>query len=182
MTMNLSTKIHCNLFLIHLRSLTFDFGLYSEKSIQRNFLLEQILDASPNLSHLIVPWTDFRRCTKTYSNLKHLHLILQRLRPEPKQHVNIRRLTQLSPNLCRLETSHANIMLNENLVEFIREIIRRFHRLVYLTLNKHSLYPVKKEKTMMFKERSIAAGNGQLFDINNIKISFRIRDELRIWF
>lgn len=144
-------------------------------------IVQQILDASPNLSHLVVSWKDFHRCSKTYSNLKHLHLLLDRLYPEPKQHVNVHRLYQLSPHLCQLETSLANIMFNENLLEFVLEIIRQFHQLVYLILNKASLYSSKEEKKLIFKERLIEAGNGRLFDANNIRIRFPSCDELHIW-
>ena len=85
-------------------------------------IVQQILDASPNLSHLVVAWKDFHNCSQTYSNLKHVHLLLDRLYPEPKEYVNAHRLSQLAPHLCRLETSGANI-INENLVEFVLKII-----------------------------------------------------------
>jgi hypothetical protein len=110
-----------------------------------------------------------------------VHLLLDQLYPEPKQHVNIRQLTQLAPNLCYLETSGANIMFNKNLVKFVLKIIRRFHQLVYITLNKNSLYQSKEEKKIMFKELLIKAGHGRLFDCNNIQIQYYMRDILRIW-
>jgi hypothetical protein len=52
---------------------------------------------------------------------------------------------------------------------------------MYLTLNKDSLYPSKEEKKIMFKERLIAAGNGQSFDCNNIQVEFPGYDQLCIW-
>jgi len=172
---------NCNLFLHHLRCINFDFDSESMKKSQRVSIVKQTLDISPNLSHLVIEWDDFRRCSRTYSNLKHVHLLLDRLYPEPKQHINVRRLTQLAPHLCSLETSHANIMFNKNLVKFVLKIIRRFHQLVYLILNKDSVYQSKEEKKIVFKEKLIAAGHNRLFDRNNIQITFPQYDELWIW-
>jgi hypothetical protein len=169
------------LFLHHLRSVIFDFDLYPEKRLQRVPIVEKILDASPNLSYLAVPSQIIHRCKKTYSNLKHLHLFVERFYPEPKQYVDIRRLSRLAPHLCRFETSDANILINEDLAEFVLEIIRHFHQLVYLILNKDSLYSSKQEKKIAFEKRFIAAGNGQLFDANNIQIKFAGNDRLHIW-
>jgi hypothetical protein len=161
--------------------MTFNFEPDSIKRSQRTTIVQKILDTSPNLSHLEVAWKDFRECSQTYSNLKDVHLLLDRLYPEPKQHVNIRRLTQLAPHLCRLEMSGANMTLNKNLLKFVLKIIRRFHQLVYLTLNKNSLYNLKEEKKMMFKEALIAAGDGRLFDCNNIQIKYYRSDAVYIW-
>ncbi|CAF3626498.1 unnamed protein product [Rotaria sordida] len=158
--------------------------LYDHKSIERSHrvaIVKQILDASPNLSHLKIHWKDFRHCSQTYSNLKHVHFVLDRLFPEPKQHINVRQLTQLVPHLYSLETSDANIIYDENLVKFVLKIIHRFHQLVYLRLNKDGLYPVKEEKKIMFKERLIAAGHNRLFDCNNIQIEFPGYNGLCIW-
>ncbi len=172
---------HWGLWLHHLRSVTFNIKSGSIERSQRVAIVKQILDASPNLTHLVVAWKDFRHCSQTYSNLKHVHLILDRLYPEPKQHFNVHRLTQLAPHLCSLETSHATIMFNENLVEFVLKIIHRFDQLVYLILNKDSLYRSKEEEKIIFKDKLIAAGHGRLFDCNNIQINFPRRDELCIW-
>jgi hypothetical protein len=163
--------------------MTFDFESESEliKRSQRVSIIKQILDTSPNLSHLVVAWKDFRKCSRTYSNLRHVHLLLDRLYPEPKQHVNVHRLAQLAPHLCYLETSDAYITFNENLVKFVLKIICRFHYLVNLTLNKDSLYRSEEKKKIMFKESLIAAGHGRLFDRNNIQIEFPRYDRLCIW-
>jgi hypothetical protein len=161
--------------------MTFDFQPESIQSSKRVAIVQQILDASPNLSHLVVPWKDFCRCSQTYSNLKHVRLILDRLYPEPRQHVNIGRLIRLTPHLYRLETSGANIMFNENLVEFVLEIIRGFHQLVYLTLNKGCLYRSKEKQKIMFKESLMTAGNGRLFDCNNVQIQYHMSDLIHIW-
>lgn len=110
-----------------------------------------------------------------------MHLILDRIYPEPKQHFDVRRLTQLAPHLCSLETSGANIMLDENLVKFVLKIIRQFDQLVYLTLNKNGLYKSKENKKVIFKETLIAAGHNRLFDCNNIQIQFYTHDALYIW-
>jgi hypothetical protein len=160
--------------------MTFNFDPDSISSSQRVLIVQQILHASPNLSHLVVAWKDFLHCSQTYSNLKHLHLLLARIRPKPKEHVDINRLFQLTPNLCRLETGRVN-MFNENLIEFILNILGRFHQLVNLTLNKKCLYRSKQSQKMMFKESLIEAINGRLFDSNNIQIKLYMSDILSIW-
>ena len=106
--------------------MSFDFERKYIKSTDRVFIVKQILDITPNLSHLKIDWEDFRHCSKTYSNLKHLHLVLDRTYPEPKKYFNIRRLTQLTPHLHSLETSNANIMFYEHLLGFVLKIIRQF--------------------------------------------------------
>jgi len=169
------------LSLHHLRSMTFEFESESIKRSQRVTIVKQILDASPNLSYLKVAWMDFRHCLQTYSNLKQVHLLLDRLYPEPKQHVNIRRLTQLAPHIRCLETSGANIMFKKKLVKFVLKIIREFHHLVNLALNKNSLCQSKEEKKIKFKEALIAAGNGKLFNANKIEIKYCMCDALYIW-
>ncbi|CAF4300600.1 unnamed protein product, partial [Rotaria sp. Silwood2] len=138
--------------------------------------IKQILDASPNLSHLVVTWKDFRDCSNSYLNLRHVNLILEPLCPEPTEYFNIDRLAQLVFNLRSLEISYTTIKLNENLVQFISKIIHRLDQLVYLIVNKDCLYQVKHEKRKMFKERLLAVGHDQLFDCNNIKIKFRRYD------
>ncbi|CAF2736744.1 unnamed protein product [Rotaria sp. Silwood2] len=172
---------NCNLLLYHLRSMSFDFERKYIKSTDRVFIVKQILDITPNLSHLKIDWEDFRHCSKTYSNIKHLHLVLDRIYPEPKKYFNIRRLTQLTPHLHSLETSNANIMFYEHLLGFVLEIIRQFHQLVYLILNKDGRYPAKEEIKTTFKEKLIATGHNQSFDCNNIRIEFSHLNELYIW-
>ncbi|CAF1315387.1 unnamed protein product, partial [Didymodactylos carnosus] len=154
----------CNLLLYSLRSMSFNFKSKSIKRSDRVSIVKQILNIIPNLSHLEIEWEDFRHCSQTYSNLKHVHLVLDRFYPEPKQHFNVRRLTQLAPHLHSLETSNANIMFHENLVEFVLKIIRQFHQLVHLILNKDSLYPSKEEIKTMFKEKLIST---VLFEFKN---------------
>jgi hypothetical protein len=174
---------HLGLWLHRLRSVKFNIQSESIERSQRVAIVTQILDSSPTLSHVVVAWKDFRHCSKTYSNLKHVHLVLDRLYPdfELKQHFNVRRLAQLAPNLCFLETSNENIMFNENLVKFVLKIIRRFNQLVYLILNRNSCYKSKEEKRKIFKDNLIAAGHGRLLDYNNIQIDFPRQDELCIW-
>jgi len=72
-------------------------------------------------------------------------------------------------------------MFYENRVEFVLKIIHQFHQLVYLILNKGSLYPSKEEIKMMFKEKLISTGHNRLFDCNNIRIRFSLNNELCIW-
>ncbi|CAF4937049.1 unnamed protein product [Rotaria sp. Silwood1] len=104
-----------------------------------------------------------------------------RIYPEPKKYFNIRRLTQLTPHLHSLETSNANIMFYEHLLGFVLKIIRQFHQLVYLILNKDGRYPAKEEIKTTFKEKLIATGHNQSFDCNNIRIEFSHLNELYIW-
>ncbi|CAF1343961.1 unnamed protein product [Rotaria sordida] len=183
--LNASMTLHypssCDLLFRHLRSLTFNFLSKSISKLERVTIIKQILDASPNLSHLVVPWEDFRECSHSYLNLRHVNLILERLYPEPIEYFNVDRLAQLAPYLCSLETSREIIKLNENLVQFIWKIIHRFDQLVYLIVNKDCLYRSKHEKQKIFEERLLAVGHNQLFNCNNIKIEFRRYDELRIW-
>ena len=169
------------LFLQHLRSLKFYFYPRSIEKSQRISIVKLVLSISPHLSRLHVDWKDFRHCSQTYPNLKYLHLVLVRLRIEPKQHIDVRRLTQLAPRLCSLETSCANMTFNENLLTFVLIIIRNFNQLVHLTLNKHSLYRSKVEEKMMFKEKLLAAGHDHVFDSTNIRIEFGHYDDIYIW-
>ncbi|CAF1412732.1 unnamed protein product [Adineta ricciae] len=171
----------CNLLLQHLRSISFDFTSNSIERTIRTAIVKQILDYAPNLSQLTVDWKDFRHCERTYFNLKYVCLLLDRCNPEPKCYFNIQRLTELAPHLRSLETSIANIVLNENAVEVVLLIIRHFDQLIYLTLNKNGLYPAKQEMKDLFKEKLLLNGHDQLFDCNNIRIKFSLYNELSIW-
>ena len=173
-------SISSNSVLRHLHSLVFHFARYS-KTNKKQTLLKQILDRSPNLSHLVVHWEDFRECETTYLNIKHIHLVLWQTFPEPKQHFDVCELSQLVPNLCRLETSNPNIMFTDNLIEFILEIIRRFNQMSYLIFNKYSRYPPKNRNKRLFKRTLLAQGHGQqLFDADNIRIRFTSTDKIYI--
>ena len=146
------------------------------KKYQRITLITGILDALPNLSHLVVAWKDFRHCSRRYTNVRHLHLIINRRYDNPKSYFNIHRLTQLTPHLNSLKTSYAIIMLNENLVEFILNIIRQFNQLIYLILNKNSNYRTKDQKKLIFINKLIEVNHDEIF-----RFKFYANDELRIW-
>ncbi|CAM4749867.1 unnamed protein product [Rotaria magnacalcarata] len=169
------------LLLRHLRSITFNFKPDSTQNTVRIMIVEQILDASPNLSHLVTAWKDFRHCSKSYSNLKHLRLIVDRVHSKDEQYFNVRQLTQLVPHLRRLETGGTNIMLNTDLVNFVLEIIREFHQLIELAINKGNLYESKEQIRNTFKESLITAVRNGLFDCNNIRIDLCFRDWLYVW-
>ncbi|CAF4137151.1 unnamed protein product [Rotaria magnacalcarata] len=169
------------LLLRHLRSITFNFKPDSTQNTVRIMIVEQILDASPNLSHLVTAWKDFRHCSKSYSNLKHLRLIVDRVHSKDVQYFNVRQLTQLVPHLRRLETGGTNIMLNTDLVNFVLEIIREFHQLIELAINKGNLYESKEQIRNTFKESLITAVRNGLFDCNNIRIDLCFRDWLYVW-
>ncbi|CAF1095545.1 unnamed protein product [Adineta steineri] len=171
-----------NLSLNYLHSLNFNFESMPIQSSQRVAIVQHLLNASPNVSHLAVAWEDFRNMSHTYSNLRHIHLLLDHvLYPQPKEYIDIYRLTQLTPNIRRFETSGGNIMFNENTIEFVLNLIRRFRQLVTLTLNKGTYYQSKEKQKIMFLESLIAAGNGKLFDINNIQIKLYSCNVLHIW-
>ncbi|CAF5116968.1 unnamed protein product, partial [Rotaria sp. Silwood1] len=70
-------------------------------------------------------WKDFRDCSHSYLNLRHVNLILEPLCPEPTEYFDIDRLAQLVSNLHSLEISYTTIKLNRNLVQFIWKIIHR---------------------------------------------------------
>ncbi|CAF3878406.1 unnamed protein product [Rotaria sordida] len=125
--------------------------------------------------HIVLPimeWNDFRHCSRSYSNLRHVHLVLARLYPQSKQHFHIDRLTQLTSQLCVLETSRAIIIFDDYLIEFTLNIIRRFDQLVHLVINKDGIYPIKHQIKTIFNDKLIAAGHDQVFDCNNIQIIF----------
>lgn len=170
-----------DLLLRHLRSITFNFDPGSQRSPVSIMVIKKILDATPNLSHLVISWDDFRHCSKTYSNLKHLRLILDGIYAEPEKYFSVRQLTQLAPHLCRLETTGANILLKQPLIKFILKIICGFHQLVELVINKNCLYQSKQQLKDMFKESLIAAVRNQLFDCDNIQIDFAVRNSLYVW-
>ncbi|CAF3697866.1 unnamed protein product [Rotaria sordida] len=171
----------CHLLFNHLRSMIFQFKTERIKETERIYIVKQILDSSPNLSHIEIAWNDFRHCSQKYSNLQHVHLLLDRLCRQAKEPFNIDRLNELAPNLCCLEISGAYLMFNENLVQFIFKIIHRFGQLVYLTLNKDDLYKSKDDKKILFKKRLIEIDNGRLFHSNDIQIVFPQLDKLYIW-
>ncbi|CAF3059769.1 unnamed protein product [Rotaria sp. Silwood2] len=149
---------------------------------QRIAMIKRILDASPNLSSLVVSWRDFRHCSRKYLNLKHVHLLLNGHYDNPKRYFTIHRLNELVPHLYSLETSDSVMMLNEHLVEFILNISHQFDQLVHLVLNRNCLYRSKNEKKLLFRDKLIAATRDQIFHGCNIHFEFRTYDELRIWF
>ncbi|CAF0771636.1 unnamed protein product [Rotaria sp. Silwood1] len=171
----------CYLLLNHLRSMTFKSKTDRIKEAERVYIVKQILDSSPNLSHVEIEWNDFRHCSQRYSNLQHVHLLLDRLCRQAKEPFDIDRLNELAPNLCCLEISRACLIFNENLLQFIFKIIHRFDQLVYLTLNKKDFHKSKDANKIIFKERLIEIDNGRLFHSKDIQIRFPHLDRLYIW-
>lgn len=170
-----------NLLFNHLRSIVFDFPYEEIENSQRVHMIQQILHASPNLSELVVPWRDFLHCSQTYSKLKYVYLLIDRIHAASDEPVHIDRLAQLVPNVCHLEIGNASIMFNENLIEFLLNIIHRFQQLVHFKLNKDCLYRSKYQKKVIFKELLTKAINERLFDCGNIQIELHLTDELFIW-
>lgn len=149
---------------------------------QRITIVKQILDASPNLSSLVIAWRDFRHCSRRYSNLKHVHLLIYGFHDNPIHYFNIHRLNRLAPHLRSLETSTAIMILNEDLIEFILNIGHQFDQLVHLILNKDCNYRSKNEKKLMFRDKLITATHNQIFHGYNIHFEFHGYDEICIWF
>ncbi|CAF4361844.1 unnamed protein product [Rotaria magnacalcarata] len=171
----------CRLSFNHLRSMTFKSKTERIKEAERVYIVKQILDSSPNLLHIEIEWNDFRHCSQRYSNLQHVHLLLDRLCCQAKEPFDIDRLNKLAPNLCCLEISGGYLIFNENLLQFIFKIIHRFDKLVYVTLNKKDLYRSKPANKIIFKERLIEIDNGRLFHSKDIQIRFPQLDRLYIW-
>ncbi|CAF0741225.1 unnamed protein product [Adineta steineri] len=175
-------KSHWNLSLNHIRSITFNIQSDSIQQCERIAMIEQILDASPNLSSLVIAWRDFQHCSQKYLNLKHLHLLLNGRFKNPKNYFDIHRLNELVPHLYTLETSDSVMMLNEKLIEFILNISHQFNQLVYLVLNKKCLNRSSSKKKLEFSDKLIAASHDQIFHGYNMHFQFYGYDELRIWF
>ncbi|CAF0724874.1 unnamed protein product [Adineta steineri] len=173
---------HWNLSLNHLQSVTFNIQSDSIQQCERIAMIEQILDASPNLSSLVIAWRDFQHCSQKYLNLKHLHLLLNGRFKNPKNYFDIHRLNELVPHLYTLETSDSIMMLNEKLIEFILNISHQFNQLVYLVLNKKCLNRSSSKKKLEFTDKLIAASHDQIFHGYNMHFQFYGYDELRIWF
>lgn len=165
----------------HLRSIVFDFPYEAIENSARVHLIQQVLDASPNLSELEVPWKDFLHCSQTYSRLKYVYLLLYRIHATSDEPVHIDRLVQLVPNVCHLEIGNASIMFNENVIEFVLNIIHRFQQLVHFKLNKDCPYRSKYQKKVIFKELLTKAIHERFFDRGNIQIELCVTDELFIW-
>lgn len=73
--------------------------------------------------------------------------------------------------------------LDENLIEFVLDIVHHFDQLVHLILNQNCFYPSKHEKKLMFKDKLITAFHNQRFHSNKkIHFEFRAYDQFRIWF
>ncbi|UJR35439.1 hypothetical protein I4U23_028196 [Adineta vaga] len=184
--MNISTipngDLPWNLSLNHLRSITFNIDSNSIKNCERIVMVERILDASPNLSSLVVSWRDFRQCSRKYLNLKHVHLLLNGQYDNPKRYINICQLHELVPHLSLLETSGGVMKQNEDLVEVIVNISHQFEQLVYLVLNKSCCYRSTDKQKLKFNNALIAATHEKIFHGYNIHFRFHLNDELRIWF
>jgi hypothetical protein len=180
--MMLKCDSHWKLSLNSIRSITFNIQSNLIKKCERIAMVERILDASPNLSSLVIAWRDFRHCSRKYFNLKHVHLLLNGFHQNPKDYFDIDRLNEIVPHLYFLETSDAVIKQNQNLVEFILNISHQFDQLVHLILNKNSRYRSKNKTKLMFRDKLIAATHDQIFHGCNFHFQFHINDEIRIWF
>jgi hypothetical protein len=179
--MNETLSSWFDLRLSRLRSVTFTFDPISVVRSQRVYIIDQILDASPRLSHLVVAWNDLRHCSRPNTNVKHIQLELDHHCDMPNKHIHISRLFQLLPRVSYFETSGGNIAFNENLVKFVLKIINTFDQLVELTLNKESYCPVKPETQLTIQQAIFAANSERPLTSNTCQIIFPQRNKLRIW-
>ena len=120
-------------------------------------------------------------CSRSYLHFKHVHLMLNQKISEAKEHLGINQLIELLPNLRHLGTSRGYIIFNENSIDFILNIIRRFNQLVKLILNKGFASYCKRAQKLIFQETLIQAINKHSFDCNTIRIQFAVSDYLCIW-
>jgi hypothetical protein len=117
---------------------------------QRVSIVRQIMAASPKVTQLVVEYCDLPDCSAVYSNLQSFHLILEHPTPEDRDPFDVDRFSRLLPGLRRLETSVANLMLDQKLVDFILDIIIRFHQLMHLVINKRSQYRSRQSQQDLF--------------------------------
>jgi hypothetical protein len=164
-----------------LRSVTFNFELNSITQSQRVYIIDQILSVSPRLSHLVVACEDLRNCSRSNTNVKHVQLVLHSHCYKPNKYIRPRRLFQLLPGICCLETSDRSIEFNKNLVKFVLKIVNTFHQLVELTLNKEGSISVKPETKWAILEAIFAADSNRLLTSNTCQIIFPKRNKLRMW-
>ncbi|CAF0904086.1 unnamed protein product [Adineta ricciae] len=169
-----SCDVHWNLLLSHIRSVIFKIDTNSIPQYQRTFMVEQILDASPNLSSLQVAWTDFCHCSRKYPNLKHVHILLSGVPIKREPYFDTDRLNELVPHLSVLETGDALLMLNGHLIEFILSIGHRFDQLVYLTVNKNSKGQTGYARKLVFWKKLIAVTQEQLLHGHKVHCGYRV--------
>lgn len=172
---------NCGFLFNYLRLMIFNFDSSRIERWQRTMIVEQILQASPNLSDLTVGWKDFVHCSRSYFQLQRIHLVLNQRCAEASRHINIDRLAALVPNLCYLKTSRGYMIFNENLVDFILNMIRRFNRLLKLGLNKGSPSRCKTPQKLIFQETLTKAINKYFSDCNTVRIQVVTSDYLFIW-
>ncbi|CAF4147540.1 unnamed protein product, partial [Rotaria magnacalcarata] len=75
----------CRLSFNHLRSMTFKSKTERIKEAEHVYIVKEILDSSPNLSHIEIEWNEFRHCSQGYSNLQRVHLLLDRFCRQTKE-------------------------------------------------------------------------------------------------
>jgi hypothetical protein len=148
---------------------------------QRDSIVRQIMEASPQLNHLVVEWCDLPDCSFVYSNLQSLHLILKQSTHEDRDLLDLERVAQLMLSVRRLETSGAILMPSNKLVAFILNIITRFYRMVHLMINKHGRYQSKQRVQTRFLELFIAACEERGYDGTMVDLRFYRNDEINIW-
>ena len=172
----------CNQRFARLRSIVFSFEPEFPVDSSRVHLVDEILRCSPRLEHLTVAWRDLCGCSQSNANVKHLCLELFKDSSNGNLLVDIERLSQLLPNLRRLETSRGHLKLNDNLPEFIVTIVDQFHQLVELILNSEGLLPVEPDVQLKMQQAIFNMEHRRLRNDDVCQIEFPTCDRVDIWF
>ena len=144
-------------------------------------IVRQVLKASPNVRHLAIEVGCMPECSSVCPNLQSLHLILEHSMYKDQDPFDVDRFARLAPGLRRLETSVANLMLDQKLIDFILDIITGFRRLVHLVINKRSQYRSGPQKKEHFSQLFVSACEKRGYDGSMIDVRFGVYDEINVW-
>lgn len=169
------------LYFPWLHSVTFVFAHNSIVQSERTYIIDQILLASPRLSHLTVEWEDLGCCTRSNTNVEHLHLQLNKRSNDPNLYIDIDHLRQRLPSIRYLDTSKGNIAFNEHLIRFIVKTVDTFDQLIQLIINKGNFIRLTPETEVTTKQAIFNSGNKRLMNSDVCQISFPRLNELWIW-
>jgi hypothetical protein len=119
--------------------------------------------------------------SSVYANLQSLHLILEHSMYKDRDPFDVDRFSRLLPGLRRLETSAANLMLDQKLVDFILDIIISFHQLVHLVMNKRSQYRSRQPQHDLFLQMFVATCEARGHDGSMLDLRFHGNDQINVW-
>ena len=167
--------------LLHLQACIRTDDSVSVDESQCVSIVRQVLDASPQVKHLVVESYCLPDYSSVYANLRSLHLLLVHPTCKGGDPFDLDRLVQLVPGIRRLETSARALMPDQKLVTFILDIITRFRRLVHLVINRESRYSSGAQKKQLFLQLFVATCEERGFDGSMIDVRFGIFDEINVW-